>query len=300
MAVTDSVKKIAVGDVAHDAADSGAPVKVGGYGKATAPTAVNADGDRVNAWFDLNGRLVVNDDATNTKLGIVTEAAPATDTASSGLNGRLQRVAQRLSSLIALMPTALGRTGHAASLPVAIDTETKTAIDTVVNVLPAARGSQTSANSLSVVPASNSNAWAARFNNMATGGFTGSIAASDEEVCVDTAIFSQISMLQWSCADLEDVQLWIYYYDSGGSAVPIAEVKYDGSGITGWTPQNIAIHGSAWWDILEYDTVNSRYKFGLRNLPNLLFPKGFKIKVTNADIAGARLATVNFLYSYWS
>lgn len=35
-------------------------------------------------------------------LGAVTETAPATDTASSGLNGRLQRIAQRLTSLIAL------------------------------------------------------------------------------------------------------------------------------------------------------------------------------------------------------
>lgn len=40
----------------------------------------------------------------NTLTGAVTETAPATDTASSGLNGRLQRIAQRISSLI----TALG------------------------------------------------------------------------------------------------------------------------------------------------------------------------------------------------
>lgn len=40
--------------------------------------------------------------------GSQTEAAPATDTASSGINGRLQRIAQRLSSLIGLLPTALG------------------------------------------------------------------------------------------------------------------------------------------------------------------------------------------------
>lgn|SRR3990167_183024 len=33
--------------------------------------------------------------AANTLLGAVTETAPATDTASSGLNGRLQRIAQR-------------------------------------------------------------------------------------------------------------------------------------------------------------------------------------------------------------
>lgn len=39
-----------------------------------------------------------------TALGALTETAPASDTASSGINGRLQRIAQRLSSLI----TALG------------------------------------------------------------------------------------------------------------------------------------------------------------------------------------------------
>lgn len=46
------------GDEAHDAVDAGNPVKIGGYAKATAPTAV-ADTDRVNAWFDPNGRLHV-------------------------------------------------------------------------------------------------------------------------------------------------------------------------------------------------------------------------------------------------
>jgi hypothetical protein len=44
-------------------------------------------------------------------LGAVTETAPATDTASSGINGRLQRLAQKLTSLIALLPTALGAGG---------------------------------------------------------------------------------------------------------------------------------------------------------------------------------------------
>jgi hypothetical protein len=39
--------------------------------------------------------------------GAVTETAPASDTASSGLNGRLQRIAQRLTSLIALIPSGL-------------------------------------------------------------------------------------------------------------------------------------------------------------------------------------------------
>lgn len=46
------------------------------------------------------------------KVGSLTETAPTTDTASSGLNGRLQRIAQRLTSLIALLPTALTGSGN--------------------------------------------------------------------------------------------------------------------------------------------------------------------------------------------
>lgn len=47
----------------------------------------------------------------DTRTGALTETPPATDTASSGLNGRLQRVAQRLTSMIALLPVALGAGG---------------------------------------------------------------------------------------------------------------------------------------------------------------------------------------------
>ena len=43
------------GDVAHDAADSGNPVKMGGKAYTGTPGAVSADGDRVNAWFNTRG-----------------------------------------------------------------------------------------------------------------------------------------------------------------------------------------------------------------------------------------------------
>ena len=56
----------------------------------------------------------------NTLTGAVNETAPANDTASSGLNGRLQRIAQRLTSLIGLLPAALGQQNMAGSLSVAI------------------------------------------------------------------------------------------------------------------------------------------------------------------------------------
>ncbi len=55
-----------------------------------------------------------------TLVGAVTETAPASDTASSGLNGRLQRIAQRLTSLIAQLPATLGQKASSASLAVVI------------------------------------------------------------------------------------------------------------------------------------------------------------------------------------
>jgi len=67
-------------------------------------------------------------DTIITDLGGVTETAPATDTASSGLNGRLQRIAQRLTSLIALLPGSLGQKARASSLAVTLSTEDVTAL----------------------------------------------------------------------------------------------------------------------------------------------------------------------------
>lgn len=46
----------------------------------------------------------------NTRIGDLTEAAPATDTASSGLNGRLQRIAQRITSMITTLTDGTQRT----------------------------------------------------------------------------------------------------------------------------------------------------------------------------------------------
>lgn len=54
-------------------------------------------------------------------IGATNETAPTTDTASSGLNGRLQRIAQRITSLIAAIataPTNASVTAYAASLVV--------------------------------------------------------------------------------------------------------------------------------------------------------------------------------------
>jgi hypothetical protein len=56
-ATASNLNAQAVGDAAHDAADSGNPIKLGGKASTNEPTAVAVD-DRVNAWFDTFGRLV--------------------------------------------------------------------------------------------------------------------------------------------------------------------------------------------------------------------------------------------------
>lgn len=56
----DGLAVAGVGNVAHDAGDSGNPVKIGGKAATGVTTAV-ADADRVNAWFDEYGRQVVSD-----------------------------------------------------------------------------------------------------------------------------------------------------------------------------------------------------------------------------------------------
>ncbi len=71
MGLFDTVKKFVAGDVAHDAADSGNPVKMGGKARSTLPTAVAAN-DRVDAYLDVYGRQVIAsglaDDADTTSL----------------------------------------------------------------------------------------------------------------------------------------------------------------------------------------------------------------------------------------
>ena len=53
-------------------------------------------------------------------IGATDETAPGTDTAAAGLNGRLQRLAQNITSLIGKLPSALGSTTSANSLSVVL------------------------------------------------------------------------------------------------------------------------------------------------------------------------------------
>lgn len=71
------------------------------------------------------------------RIGATNETAPVSDTATAGLNGRLQRIAQRLTSLIGLLPTALGTggglkvDGSGTALPVSLASVPSHAITSV-------------------------------------------------------------------------------------------------------------------------------------------------------------------------
>jgi hypothetical protein len=66
-----------VGTVAHDGVDAGNPVKVGGKAETTAPSAVS-DADRVDAFFDEFGRLIVRNKARTGTTSSVADQATST------------------------------------------------------------------------------------------------------------------------------------------------------------------------------------------------------------------------------
>lgn len=83
-----------------------------GAGTVVSTDTVTADNSNVqNVQLVDVAAGVMTRTAMGTIIGPTNETAPGTDTAASGLNGRLQRIAQRLTTLIGLLPAALGGGG---------------------------------------------------------------------------------------------------------------------------------------------------------------------------------------------
>lgn len=102
---------------------------------------------------DISPATSTNQTAQSTLIGAVDETAPASDTASSGLNGRLQRIAQRLTSLIALVPTALTGSGNfKTAIQEAIPAGTNNIGDVDVLSLPALAAGTNTIGKVNVLP----------------------------------------------------------------------------------------------------------------------------------------------------
>lgn len=108
------------GGTPHDSVDSGNPLKVGGFARATAPTAV-ADSDRVNAWFTNTGALntYIPDsiggptNITTQNLvpaGTATANSAVTITNSAGLNTLVVQVTGTYTGALSLQGTVDGST----------------------------------------------------------------------------------------------------------------------------------------------------------------------------------------------
>lgn len=112
-------------------------IRDGNDAAAVAATQALGDGSQAPKVVLLqgDGTTTVVAPPSQAQMGPVNETAPASDTASSGLNGRLQRLAQRLTSLIALLPASLGQKNAAGSVSVALASD-----DAVVAVAGAQSG----------------------------------------------------------------------------------------------------------------------------------------------------------------
>jgi hypothetical protein len=80
-----NVEEVA-GDVAHDAADSGNPIKIGGKATQLNPAAVT-EGDRTQASFDLDGYMRVRElrsASMSQSLGLLDDVVAAHDVSDSG------------------------------------------------------------------------------------------------------------------------------------------------------------------------------------------------------------------------
>lgn len=95
----------------NDVTVSGSVAVTGTFYQATQPVSAASLPLPTGASTETTLGTRLSESDFDTKVGSLTETAPATDTASSGLNGRLQRIAQRLTSLIALLPASLGAGG---------------------------------------------------------------------------------------------------------------------------------------------------------------------------------------------
>lgn len=104
------------GDIAHDAVDGGNPIKIGGKSQTevTQPSAVSATGDRVDAFFDLNGFHHVKANATRGTMTTLHSAVTFNNSTTSSNSSSLDVTRYRALFLYLVMTES----GNATSLTI--------------------------------------------------------------------------------------------------------------------------------------------------------------------------------------
>jgi hypothetical protein len=108
------------------------------------------------------------------------------------------------------------------------------------------------------------------------------LAALGETVILDTASGLNIDEFVWSTDNYTNFRIRIFAYISGVET-GVTDITYNGSGVIGFYPGQLLANGSSLFDVVEYDTVNLRFKFRLKKALN--FAEGVKITVSNTSTA---------------
>lgn len=109
----------------------------------TAGGRLPVDGSGVTQPISGTVTAQVDQSSVTDRLGSTSETAPTTDNATSGLNGRLQRIAQHFTTLLNRWPISLGQKNRAGSVPFTLATED---IIAIVPSDPATGAGQNAAN----------------------------------------------------------------------------------------------------------------------------------------------------------
>jgi hypothetical protein len=215
---------------------SGNPLRVDPTGSTIQPISGTIT---ANAGTNLNTSalaLETTQTTTNTRIGDLVETAPATDTASSGLNGRLQRIAQRLTSIFTAQSdgtqqskirgatdgTLIGNLGTSLNANV-----TKTVNNTDSNVaggISALNGTASlSSNGASVMMINITGTWVATLTLRATtgDGLYQNISAIDVTTGLFTGTVTTPTTLKVPCAGWSQILLIATAYTSGTANITL-------------------------------------------------------------------------------
>jgi hypothetical protein len=200
--------------------------------------------DKDGALIDDTNRLPVGGGA----IGATNETAPGTDTAAAGLNGRLQRLAQHLTTLLGRWPAALG--------------------------------AQTAAGSLSMVPASNQYAYVPMKRDLSD------ITGQTEITVLDTTARTLVPMLYIRLSDDASLYVRIAYKNAAGIVVDYlyAPQATTGAHSGNFTASKVRAFAGGEGPVFRLK-VDAAGLYGLELIKPLPFATGVKITIYNTTMA---------------
>lgn len=118
------------------------------------------------------------------------------------------------------------------------------------------------------------------------------VPTSGEEIILTTTKAFVLDELIFSTNRSTGLQVRVFAIVNG-TETPVSDVSYDGTGGQGFFAEQMVTHGSAFFDVIQYDSMNNRYKFALKK--SLTFAEGAKITVRNTSPTEDARASVSVM-----